>query len=388
MKQLSSTDKTAKPETALVSAGRMSEIHFGTVNTPVYRTSTILHPTLAHLKDETVPYTYGRHGTPTTRSFEEALEAIEGAARCVSLPSGLNAIVAAILTVCSAGDHLLMADTCYWPTRHLCDTQLRRFGIETTFYDPGTGAGIAALMQPNTKAVYCESPGSLTFEVQDIPAIAAVAHAHGAAVLADSTWATPLFFAALEKGVDLNIHAATKYIGGHSDVMMGTVSATAAWAEKLVSTVHDLGLYIGGDDCFLALRGLRTLAVRLQRHQENAHALTGWLANHPQVARVLWPALPDDPGHAIWKRDFTGASGLFGIVLREGADLDALFNGLKHFGMGYSWGGYESLAIPARFTRTATRFAATGPVLRLHAGLEAADDLIADLEAALVRAYR
>lgn len=366
----------------------MSDAHFGTVNTPVYRTSTILYPSLADLKAETAPYTYGRHGTPSTRSFEEALEAIEGAARCVSLPSGLNAIAAAILTVCGAGDHILMADTCYWPTRHLCDTQLRRFGIETTYYDPGIGAGIAALMQPNTRAVYCESPGSLTFEVQDIPAIAAVAHAHGAAVLADSTWATPLFFAALEKGVDLNIHAATKYIGGHSDVMMGTVSATGAWAERLVATVHDLGLYIGGDDCFLALRGLRTLAVRLQRHQENTRVLTGWLATQDKVHRILWPALPDDPGHAIWKRDFTGASGLFGIEIAAGADLDAFFSSFRHFGLGYSWGGYESLVIPARFTRTATRFAATGPVLRLHAGLEDVGDLIADLEAALVRAYR
>lgn len=365
----------------------MSAAHYGTVNTPVYRTSTILYDTLAALKAEDAPYTYGRHGTPTTRSLEEALEALEGAARTVTLPSGLNAIATAVMTVCGAGDHLLMTDNCYWPTRHLCETQLKKFGIETTYYDPTIGAGIAALIRPNTKAIYCEAPGSLTFEMQDIPAIAAVAHAHNAAVLADSTWATPLHFAALAHGVDLNIHAATKYICGHSDVMMGTISANADYAERLAATVSDLGLYIAGDDCYLALRGLRTLAVRLKRHQENAFALTDWLAARPEVTRILFPARPEDPGYALWRRDFTGACGLFGVELKPGADLDAFFAGFSHFGIGYSWGGYESLVIPARFTRTARPFPAQGPVIRLHAGLEDTGDLIADLEAALQRAY-
>lgn len=384
---MSTTDGHSRPESILVSAGRMSAAHFGTVNTPVYRTSTILYKDLASLKAEDAPYTYGRHGTPTTRSLEEALEALEGAARTVTLPSGLNAIVTAILTVCGAGDHLLMTDTCYWPTRHLCLTQLKRFGIETTFYDPAIGAGIGALMLPNTKAVYCEAPGSLTFEMQDIPVIAAVAHAHGAAVLADSTWATPLYFAALAKGVDLNIHAATKYICGHSDVMMGTVSANAAYADRLAATVSDLGLYIAGDDCYLALRGLRTLSVRLKQHEKNALALTDWLATRPEVTRILYPARAGDPGHALWKRDFTGACGLFGVELKDGADMDAFFRGFTHFGIGYSWGGYESLVIPARFTRTARPFDAKGPLIRLHAGLDDVGDLIADLEAALARAY-
>jgi len=381
-------EKNAKPETLAVSAGRMSLEHFGTVNTPVYRTSTILHASTKALKAEDAPYTYGRDGTPSTRSFEAAMEALEGAARTVSLPSGLNAIAAAILAVCGAGDHLLMTDNCYWPARHLCDTFLKRFGIETTFYDPSVGGDIESLFRANTKAVYCESPGSITFEMQDIPAIAAAAHAHGLSVLADNTWATPLFFRALDRGVDLSIHAATKYICGHSDVMMGTVSANDSHAERLVDTVHNLGLCASGDDCFLALRGLRTLPVRLKRHEENALALARWLGGRPEVSRLLYPALPGDPGYAIWRRDFTGACGLFGVVLKPmpEAALAALIDGLQHFGIGYSWGGYESLVIPARFTRTATKFAAEGPVIRLHAGLEDISDLIADFKAGFARA--
>jgi len=379
--------ESPKPETIVVSAGRMSREHFGTVNTPVYRTSTVLYPTYAALKANNAPYSYGRIGTPTTRSLEEAFEALSGAARVVSVPSGLAAIATAILAVCGAGDHLLMADTCYWPTRHLCDGLCKRFGIETTFYDPTIGAGIAALFRPNTKAVYCESPGSLTFEMQDIPAIARAAHARNAAVLADNTWATPFYFDAFAHGVDFDIHAATKYIGGHSDVMLGLVGATSAYAERLAATVHDLGLYASGDDCFLALRGLRTLAVRLDRHRKTALFLAEWLEKQPEVARVLYPALPSNPGHAVWKRDFTGASGLFSAVLKPVSEraIAAMLDGFKHFGMGFSWGGYESLVIPARFTRTATAFQAEGPVLRFHAGLEDANDLRDDLAAGLAR---
>lgn len=374
-----------KPQTVAVTAGRMHEDHFGAVNTPVYRASTILFEDTAALKAERGPYTYGRTGTPSTRSFEQAMEGMEGSARTVALPSGLNAIAAAVLSVCAAGDHLLISDNVYWPTRHLCDGLLKRFGVSATYFDPACGAGIAGMFQANTKAVFCESPGSLTFEMQDIPAISAVAHAHGAAVLMDNTWATPLFFDALSHGVDLSIHAATKYIGGHSDLVMGTVGANAAYADRLQATVHDLGLCVSGDDCFLALRGLRTLSVRLERHQKTAMILAEWLRSRPEVARVLYPALPDDPGYALWKRDFTGASGLFGVELMPAptAAAAAMIDALEHFGIGYSWGGYESLAIPARVTRTASPFVAHGPLIRLHAGLEDAGDLIADLETGL-----
>jgi cystathionine beta-lyase len=381
------TDERDKPETIAVSAGRMSGVHFGSVNTPVYRTSTILHPNVASLRSRNTLYTYGRRGTPTTRSFEEAVSALEGAACTVSLPSGLNAIATAILSVCRAGDHLLMVDCCYGPTRHLCDSVLKRLGIETTYYDPLIGEGIAALFRPNTRAVYCESPGSLTFEVQDVPAIAAVAHARGASVLMDNTWGTPLFFPALARGVDLSIHAATKYIGGHADVMMGTVSANESHAKRLGNFVGDLGLYASGDDCFLALRGLRTLPVRLARHQATALTLVRWLLGRSEVSRVLYPALERDPGYALWKRDFLGACGLFGVVLKPVGEksVTAMIDGMKHFGIGYSWGGYESLIIPADFERTARKFAAEGPVIRIHSGLEDPGDLLADLEAGIAR---
>jgi cysteine-S-conjugate beta-lyase len=381
-----------KPETIAVAAGRMSAEHYGTVNTPVYRTSTILHPNLASLKEEISDgknkrFAYGRLGTPTTVSFEEAVNELEGAERTVSLPSGLAAITTAILAVCGAGDHLLVTDNVYGPTRRFCSGVLKRLGMETTFFDPRIGAGIEALFRPNTKAVFCESPGSLTFEITDIPAVAKVAHAHGASLLLDNTWATPFFFAALKHGVDLDIHAATKYIGGHSDLMMGTVSANEGHAKRLATFVNELGLYASGDDCFLALRGLRTLPVRLARHQENGLALARWLDKRPEVARVLHPALESDPGHALWKRDFTGACGLFGVVLKPvfEAKLAAMIDGLRHFGIGYSWGGYESLVIPANFVRTARPFAAEGPVIRIHAGLEDAGDLIADLAAGFDR---
>ena len=376
-----------KPETVAVSAGRMSAEHFGTVNTPVYRTSTILYPDLASLKARKQRYSYGRRGTPTTASFEEAVSALEGAARTVSVPSGLNAIATAILAVCGAGDHLLVSDSVYGPTRHFCDRVLKRFGVETTYYDPLIGAAIAALFRPNTKAVFCESPGSLTFEVQDIPAISAEAHARDASVLMDNTWATPLYFPALQRGVDLSIQAGTKYIGGHSDVMIGYVSANESHAARLNEFWGSTGLYASGDDCYLALRGLRTLAVRLKQHQETALRLVRWLERRPEVSHVLYPALESDPGHAIWKRDFLGASGLFGVVLKPFGDaaFAAMVDGLKHFGLGYSWGGYESLVVPADYVRTASKFAAEGPVLRFHAGLEDPDDLIRDLQAGLER---
>jgi len=374
-----------KPETRAVSEGRMSAEHFGAVNTPVYRASTILYPDMAAIKANRQPYTYGRRGTPSTQSFDDAISALEGAARTVSVTSGVQAIGLAILSVCGAGDHLLMVDSCYEPSRILCDRTLKRFGIETSYYAPGDD--IDPHLRPNTRAVFCEAPGSLTFEMQDIAAIAQAAHAHGASVLMDNTWATPLFFQPLKHGVDLSIQAATKYIGGHADVMLGYVAANQRHAARLHQVHGDLGLFASGDDCFLGLRGLRTLAVRLARHQETGLALARWLQGRPEVARILHPGLPSDPGHALWKRNFSGACGLFGVILKPASEaaVAAFVDGLQHFGIGYSWGGFESLIVPAHIKRTAKPFTAEGPVLRIHAGLEDAGDLIADLEQGLAR---
>ncbi|HWY60921.1 MAG TPA: cystathionine beta-lyase [Rhizomicrobium sp.] len=372
--------KDDKPETIAIAAGRMSEDHFGVVNTPVYRASTILFPDLKTLESREQDYVYGRRGTPGSRSLEEALCALEGGARTVLVPSGLNACTTAIQSVVAAGDHLLMVDSCYEPTRDFCDKILSRFGVETTYYPPT--ADIASYLKSNTKAVFCESPGSLTFEVQDIPAIARAAHAINASVLMDNTWATPLLFQALAHGVDLSIQAVTKYVGGHADLMMGAITANQSHAGRLVQFHGTTGLFSSGDDIFLALRGLRTLAVRLTRHQETAMKLCAWLATRPEVTRLLYPALPGDPGHALWKRDFKGACGLFGLELKpvSKAALAAFMDGFDHFGLGWSWGGFESLIVPAHIRRSVLPFPADGPVLRIHAGLEDADDLIADLD--------
>jgi cystathionine beta-lyase len=373
-------DHQDKPETQLSRAGRQSKEHF-------YRASTILYPNVDALEARSMPYTYGRVGNPTLNSLETAINMLEGSRKTIFVPSGLNAVATALLTVCSAGDHVLMTDSCYAPSRAFCDKTLRRFGIETTYYDPLIGSDIETLFRSNTKAVFCESPGSLTFEVQDIPAIARVAHERGASLLLDNTWASPLHFQALEHGADLSIQAVTKYIGGHADVMMGYVAANESHASRLLDFHDKSGLYVSGDDCFLALRGLRTLAVRLKRHEQTALTLTRWLKTKPEVDRVLFPPLEDDPGHAIWKRDFTGACGLFGIVLKPVSRraISAMLDGLTHFGLGFSWGGYESLAVPADIRRTVSKFPAEGPVIRIHAGLEDPVDLIADLTAGLER---
>jgi len=379
--------RSKKPETIASHSGRMTREHFGAVNTPVYRASTILSPDLATLEGHNAPYVYGRRGTPTSKSLEDAITELEGGAQTVLAPSGLGAIALALLSVCSAGDHVLVADSCYWPTRSFCDRMLQRYGVETSYYDPTIGGAISGLMKPNTRAVFCEAPGSLTFEMQDIPAIAAAAHARGASVLMDNTWATPIYFQPLAHGVDLSIQAVTKYIGGHADVMMGYVSANESHKARLHHTHGDMGLYVSGDDCFLALRGLRTLPVRLPRHQETGLKLARWLAARPEVERVLHPALDGDPGHALWKRDFSGACGLFGVVLKPVSHdgLAALMDGLELFGMGWSWGGFESLIVPANIHRTVRRFESEGPVIRVHAGLEDPGDLIADLEAGFAR---
>ncbi|MEX0751999.1 MAG: cystathionine beta-lyase [Xanthobacteraceae bacterium] len=375
-----------KPDTRLVTGGRDPFSYHGFVNPPVHHASTVLYRTAEDLLAHRGRYHYGRRGTPTSEALQQAMAEIEGPA-CAGValaPSGLTAISAALLSVAGAGDHLLVSDSVYQPTRVLCDTVLKRLGIETTYYDPRIGAGIAKLFKPNTRAVFVESPGSQSFEMQDIPAIAAAAHAKGAQVVMDNTWATPLYFRALDFGADLSIQAGTKYIGGHADLMIGMVSANAAAWPRLLQTVGTLGLCVGPDDIYLALRGLRTLSVRLARHQESGLRLARWLEQRPEILRVLHPALESGPGYAIWSRDFSGASGLFAVVLKPApeAAVRAFLNALRLFGLGYSWGGYESLALPFDCSgyRTATKWAPGGPAIRLHVGLEDAGDLIADLE--------
>jgi cysteine-S-conjugate beta-lyase len=375
-----------KPATRLVVGGRDPATNHGFVNPPVYHASTVLYPSAEDFLARRARYVYGRRGTPTSEAFETALRELEGPA-CVSvalLPSGLAAISTALLAVLEAGDHVLVTDSVYQPTRKFCNGVLKRYGITTTYYDPMIGAGIAALIQENTRAVFVEAPGSLSFEVQDVPAIAAAAHARGAVVLMDNTWASPLYFRPFDKGVDLSIQAATKYIGGHSDVMLGTVSANEATWGRLNETVHALGLCVGPDDMYLGLRGLRTMGVRLAQHYQAGLKVARWLAARPEVARVLHPALETCPGHATWQRDFSGASGLFSAVLKPASQtaVNTFLDELDLFGIGASWGGFESLAIPFDCTpiRTATTWAPGGPTVRFHIGLEDTDDLIGDLE--------
>ncbi len=373
-------------DTRVVTAGRAHGAYYGFVNPPVYHASTVLYPTAEDFAARRGRYQYGRRGTPTTEALESALQELEGpqCAGVVLVPSGLAAISSALLSVLKTGDHLLVTDSAYEPTRKFCDQVLTRFGVTTTYYDPLIGAAIAEQFRPNTRAVYLEAPGSLSFEMQDVGAIAKVAHANSAAVLIDNTWASPLFFRPLEHGVDLSIQAGTKYIGGHSDLMLGTVSTNAAHVATLKETVRLSGLCEGPDDVYLGLRGLRTLAVRLERHFKSGVHVARWLEQRPEVLRVLHPAMPSYTGHSIWKRDFTGASGLFSMVLKPVPQkaVYAFLNTLELFGMGASWGGFESLAIPFDCThaRTATRWAPGGPTIRFHIGLEAVDDLIADLE--------
>jgi len=375
-----------KAETALVTAGRDTKAQKGFVNPPVVHGSTVLYPTAEDLHAHRGEFQYGRHGTPTTRALQEALMAIEGP-RCAGVglaPSGLSAISTTLLAVLNAGDHLLVCDNAYRPTRNFCNGLLARYGVETTYFDPLIGAGIADLFQANTKAVLLEAPGSQSFEMPDIPAIATIAHGRGALVIDDNTWATPLYHRSLDQGVDISIQAATKYIGGHSDIMFGTISANATSWPLISEAIRLLGVCAGPDDVFLALRGLRTLSVRLAQHHQSGLQMARWLATRPEVIKVLHPALESDPGHAIWKRDFSGASGLFSIVLKPAPQqaVDALLDTVKLFGMGFSWGGFESLVIPFDCTpyRTASTWAPGGPTLRLHIGLENVSDLKADLE--------
>jgi cystathionine beta-lyase len=375
-----------KRDTRLVTGGRDPFAYHGFINPPVYHASTVLYRSADDMLSNRGRYHYGRRGTPTSEALQQAMAEIEGTA-CAGvalLPSGLAAISFAILSGASAGDHILVSDSVYEPTRILCNTVLKRLGIHTSYYDPLIGAGIATLFKPNTRLVFVESPGSLSFEIQDVPAIAAAAHAKGALVAMDNTWATPLYFRALDFGVDLSIQAGTKYIAGHADVMIGMVAARAAAWPQLHQTVGTLGLCVGPDDIYLTLRGLRTLSVRLARHQESALKIARWMQARPQVARVLYPPLENDPSHALWQRDFSGACGLFTVVLKPLSDtaVRTFLDALTLFGLGYSWGGFESLVIPFDCTkcRAVTQWAPGGPTLRLHVGLEDADDLITDLE--------
>ena len=389
MTRRSSGSGKFRKETEITIAGRDPAANAGAINPPVYHASTIVYPTVkAHdeaRKNRFEGVQYGRLGTPTTFAFEDAVAALEGGARTVALCSGLNALTTCVLSVAKAGDHILVSDNCYGPMRAFCTGALARLGVETSFYDPLIGAGIAALMRPNTVLVYTESPGSLTFEVQDVPAIARAAHARGALVMFDNSWSGGLYFQPFAHGVDLSVQAATKYIVGHSDAMLGAITAAdeTLW-RRVKTTAAELGLCASPDDCYLGLRGLRTLAVRLKQHQENGLRLARWLQERPEVARVVHPALPQDPGYPLWRRDFTGASGLFALALKPcpKVAVDALIDALDLFGLGYSWGGFDSLitAPHPEAIRTATRFEAPGPWLRLHVGLEDPEDLIADLE--------
>jgi cysteine-S-conjugate beta-lyase len=376
------TDLTSlKPETRLVVAGREYAEH-GIVNPAVYHASTITFPTVKALHERDQPYTYGRKGTPTSRAVETAIAALEGGHDCKISSSGLAAVTTTLLAFLKTGEHLLIPDTVYHPVRQLCDSVLKGLGIETTYYDPLTGRGIASLIRATTKVVYCESPGSQTMEVQDIPAIAQAAHAKNCIVILDNTWAGGFYFNAFAHGCDVSVQAATKYIVGHSDAMLGsTVCNERTWRQFKLA-FETMGQFAGPDDMYLALRGLRTMSVRLERHMRNAIAVAEWLRGRSEVESVLYPALSNAPGHEIWKRDFTGASGLFSVVLKPASEqaLAAMLDGLSLFGMGFSWGGFESLVVPFKPVRTATTWTAPGPCLRFHIGLESPDDLIDDLK--------
>jgi cysteine-S-conjugate beta-lyase len=376
--------KKLRSRSRLVHLGRDVEMSQGFVSVPPFRGSTVLYPNVETLKNRNQRYTYGTHGTPTTEALCEAWSAISGAAGTVLVPSGLSAIIVALTTALSAGDHLLVTDAAYQPARIYCDTILKRMGVETTYYDPAIGADIESLMRPNTRAVLVEAPGSQSLDMQDVPAIARVAKARGVCVIMDNTWATPLFFSAHAHGVDLAIEAGTKYLSGHSDLLLGLVSANQEWFQRLHRTVDTLAIQPGPEDVFLALRGLRTMELRLREAERQALALANWLKERPEVLRVLHPAMQDHVGHDIWKRDFSGSSGLFSIVLKPASEqaVAAFLDGLQLFAMGYSWGGFESLVIPFDCTkyRTATRWAPGGPTLRFSLGLEDIEDLKEDLD--------
>ena len=383
-----------KTDTQLVHGGRRDEWSHGIVNPPVYRASTCLFESYAELRERCADPSakklfYGRKGTPTHWALAEAITELENGEGTMLYPSGVAAITGAILSLVRAGDHILITDSAYEPTRTFSNGLLSQMGVEAEYYDPLIGGDIEKLFRNNTRLVMTESPGSLTFEVQDLPAIIKAARKHDIYVAVDNTWATPLYLKPLEMGADISIHAVTKYIGGHSDIMLGSATANKRTFKALQRTAYQLGQTCSPDDAFLASRGIRTLAVRLKVHEENALKVAAWLKDQPEVARVLHPAFEDCPGHEIWDRDFAGSTGLFSIVLKGGdyPDTAALVDDLKLFNMGFSWGGYESLILPSdpRGCRSVTEWKGEGPVVRIHIGLEDTDDLIEDLAAGLKR---
>lgn len=382
-------DKPANPATEVAHAGRDPAKQHGFVNPPVYRGSTVLFPTLEKLISREQDYTYGRRATPTTRALESAICGLEGGAETILVGSGYQAVTTAVLAFVKAGDHILVTDSVYDPTRKFCDSTLKRLGVETEYYDPTIGSGIAHLFRDNTRLVFTESPGSQTFEMQDIPAIAAAAKARDIWVLMDNTWASPLYFQPLKHGVDVSIQACTKYIIGHADAMLGAITSTERAAKYIENAKETLGTTPGSEETYLGLRGLRTLAVRLKQHHHAGLEIARWLETYDDVARVIHPGLPSHPGHDLWKRDFLGASGLFGVILKpvERPALARMLDHMSYFGMGYSWGGFESLMIPVvpQNYRTATQWTPEGPTLRLHIGLEDVGDLKRDLADGLER---
>ena len=381
------TDDQRKPATRAVHLGRNPRRFLGAVNTPVFRATTMLFPTVAELEQarrgEYPGIGYGLHGLPTVTDLQDAVAAIEGAHGALAVPSGLAATTLPLLALTRGGDHVLVTDAVYGPTRRFCDNHLKRIGVEVSYYDPLLGAAIEREFRPNTRVVFTESPGSLTFCVQDIPAIAEAAHRRGALVVTDNSWATPFGFRSFDHGVDVSVHAATKYIGGHSDVLLGLILGNEATFPALHRLWTDMGVTASPDDCFLALRGFRTLPIRLARHVESALEVARWLQTRPEVREVIYPALPGSRGFELWQRDFSGACGLFAVVLRPVAQqkIDAMLDGMQLFGMGWSWGGFESLVIPIypETVQTATKWDAGGPCLRVAIGLEDPGDLIADL---------
>jgi cystathionine beta-lyase len=385
-------DNKRSIETVLAHSGRDPSGFHGFVNPPVVHASTVLYPDTKTMVTGAQKFSYARRGNPTTDSLEDALKEIEGAAGVKLANSGLNAIALAILSCVKSGDHMLIADTAYGPTRHFADTVLPGLNVDVEYYDPAVGANIKSLFKPNTTAVFTEAPGSLTFEMQDIPAIAAAAHEIDATVLMDNTWASPLYCQPIAFGVDLSIQAGTKYIVGHSDVMLGTIAASEKAWHKLDTLHGAMGSHVGPDDVYLGLRGLRTLSVRLERHQKNTAVVLDWLKTQPAIGAIRYPALESDPGHEIWKRDFSGASGLCGFDFATGTTQKqayAFLDALTLFGLGYSWGGFESLAIPVRLKgmRSATNVDPDLHSVRLHIGLEDPEDLIKDLGQALDKAF-
>lgn len=384
---------SARRRTRLVHAGRHPEQFGGAVNTPVVRTSTVLYPDLAAYEDSRAQkfgaLRYGRYGTPTAFALQEAMTELEGAAGTVLYPSGLAAISSVLRSLLAPGDHLLMVDSVYGPARQFCEGALRRAGIETTYFDPAIGGSIADLLRPQTRVVYGESPGSLTFEVQDLPTIAQTCRRSGVWLVVDNTWASPLFHRPLELGADISISAATKYVVGHSDAMLGVAATNERALDPVRAGAAADGQIAGPDDCWLALRGLRSMGARLRQHEEGALFVTRWLERHPAVRRVLYPALPGDPSHDLWKRDFSGASGLFSfeLALPDQDRLRVFIDSLTLFGIGSSWGGFESLVLPARPVRTATPLSIKGALVRLHIGLEDPQDLVDDLARAFAIAY-